>query len=68
MMNSYPVYSTLKSEYIRNYFLKSFGVVFIVLDIYNTYRPENETGFYYHIYNFCKIILSLPGLLWYRKR
>ncbi|WP_396015710.1 hypothetical protein [Escherichia coli] len=52
MMNSYPVYSTLKSEYIRNYFLKSFGVVFIVLDIYNTYRPENETGFYYHIYNF----------------
>ncbi|HHU2055590.1 hypothetical protein AB0W86_23080 [Escherichia coli] len=51
MMNSYPVYSTLKSEYIRNYFLKSFGVVFIVLDIYNTYRPENETGFYYHIYN-----------------
>ncbi|HHR0051312.1 TPA: hypothetical protein ACSXTL_004475, partial [Escherichia coli] len=50
--NSYPVYSTLKSEYIRNYFLKSFGVVFIVLDIYNTYRPENETGFYYHIYNF----------------
>ncbi|MGR9875460.1 hypothetical protein ACUOHQ_24935, partial [Escherichia coli] len=30
MMNSYPVYSTLKSEYIRNYFLKSFGVVFIV--------------------------------------
>ncbi|HAJ0342132.1 hypothetical protein ACUYP8_23610 [Escherichia coli] len=52
MMNSYPVYSTLNSEYIRNYFLKSFGVVFIVLDIYNTYRPENETGFYYHIYNF----------------
>ena len=52
MMNSYPVYSTLKSESIRNYFLKSFGVVFIVLDIYNTYRPENETGFYYHIYNF----------------
>ena len=52
MMNSYPVYSTLKSEYIRNYFLESFGVVFIVLDIYNTYRPENETGFYYHIYNF----------------
>ncbi|HHZ3219743.1 TPA: hypothetical protein ACWCEW_004739, partial [Escherichia coli] len=52
MMNSYPVYSTLKCEYIRNYFLKSFGVVFIVLDIYNTYRPENETGFYYHIYNF----------------
>lgn len=52
MMNSYPVYSTLKSEYIRNYFLKSFGVVFIVLDIYNTYRQENETGFYYHIYNF----------------
>ncbi|MCH4741492.1 hypothetical protein MMN45_11640 [Escherichia coli] len=52
MMNSYPVYSTLKPEYIRNYFLKSFGVVFIVLDIYNTYRPENETGFYYHIYNF----------------
>lgn len=46
------MYSTLKSEYIRNYFLKSFGVVFIVLDIYNTYRPENETGFYYHIYNF----------------
>ena len=23
-----------------------------MLDIYNTYRPENETGFYYHIYNF----------------
>lgn len=52
MMNSYPVHSTLKSEFLRSYCLRTFGVIFLVVDIYNTYRPENDSAFYYHIYNF----------------
>lgn len=52
MMNSYPVHSTLKPEFLRSYCLRTFGVIFLVVDMYNTYRPENDSAFYYHIYNF----------------
>lgn len=49
---SSPVFSTLNREQVLERYLQFALPSFVALDVYKTFNPDNENGFYYHIHHF----------------
>lgn len=49
---SSPVFSALSKEQVLERYLQFSLPSFVALDIYKTFSPVNEHGFYYHIHHF----------------
>ncbi|HBE9178445.1 TPA: hypothetical protein KNH08_001296 [Serratia fonticola] len=49
---SSPVFSTLSREQVLERYIQFALPSFVALDVYKTFSPDNEHGFYYHIHHF----------------
>ncbi|WP_171862917.1 hypothetical protein [Citrobacter freundii] len=49
---SCPVFTTLSREQVLERYLQFALPSFVALDVYKTFSPHNEHGFYYHIHHF----------------
>lgn len=49
---SYPVFTPLSREQVTERYLQFALPSFVALDVYKTFTPDNEYGFYYHIHHF----------------
>ncbi|HFU1284571.1 TPA: hypothetical protein ACGQW2_003639 [Klebsiella michiganensis] len=59
---SCPVFTTLSKDQVSERYLQFALHSFVALDIYKTFRPDNEHGFYYHLHYFLlSEHCSIPG-------
>lgn len=59
---SCPVFTTLSKDQVSERYLQFALHSFVALDIYKTFRPDNEHGFYYHLHHFLlSEHCSIPG-------
>lgn len=59
---SCPVFSTLSKEQVFERYLQFALHSFVALDVYKTFSPDNEHGFYYHLHHFLlSEHCSIPG-------